>query len=212
MAGKLRQQVGVGRRLAGVRVEAAVRDVEEPRAQAGVDELGGQLEPVGQRRVRVGRLGLVVLADLLQAAAAGVGVGRRALHEIEQAAAAFRLGGPFDDLALLLLVGAVGGGDLQLESSSVVIDGTRTGARPGPGATSLLLLRWNDGAPGSPLSALPIQPSLTFSACWPPARCPSSGSATGSGWDSRRPARRTGRCLAAARPGRSATDAGRADR
>src|SRR5205823_601366 len=53
-------------------------------AEAGVDELGRQLEAVGQRRLRVGRLGLVVLADLLEPPAAGVSVRRGPLHEVEQ--------------------------------------------------------------------------------------------------------------------------------
>src|SRR5262249_35120916 len=87
----------------------------ETSAEVAVDQLGRQLELVRQRRLRVGRLGLVVLADLLKAAAAGVGVRGGTLHEVEQARLprATRLCRPLDDLPLGLRVGAAG--DLQLE-------------------------------------------------------------------------------------------------
>src|SRR5262245_19877677 len=125
---ELLQQVSVGSRLLGVRVEALQRDVEEASAEVAVDELGRQLELVRQGRLRVGRLRLVVLADLLKSAAAGVGVGGGTLHEVEQARLprAARLRRPLDDLALGLRVGTAG--DLQLE---VLKRGDRRHARRG---------------------------------------------------------------------------------
>src|SRR5262249_40508234 len=112
---ELRQQIGVRRRLRGVRIEVAVGYIEKSRAKAGIDQLGGQLEAAGEWRVWRGRLGLVILADFLQATAAGVSVRRRTLHEIEQSRSAVGLGRALDEVALLLLVGTARSGELQLK-------------------------------------------------------------------------------------------------
>src|SRR5205823_552652 len=51
------------------------------------------------------------------------------------------------------------------KSSRVVMDGTRTGApTTAKGVLSLLPDRWKAGADGRPLSARPIQPSVSVSA------------------------------------------------
>src|SRR5437868_13505750 len=82
---------------------------------------------IGQWHVGVGRLGLVVLADLLQALAAGVSIDGGPLDEIEQARpltlpspsrgeGAPLSSGPFHERALLLLLQrAAAGGRPQLE-------------------------------------------------------------------------------------------------
>ena len=60
----------MGRQLVGVRIKAVDRDVENSRAQLGVDKLGSQLQFVGKRRIRVRDFGLIVLADFVKPLAA----------------------------------------------------------------------------------------------------------------------------------------------
>ena len=117
--------------------------------------------------LRIGRLRLVVLADLLQAPAAGVGVGGRALHEVEQVrlAAAGRCAAPSMTSRCCLLSAPLAAASLQLE---ILQRGdrrhARRGARQGQRRRSRCsVLRWNDGAPGSAFSALPSQPSVSVS-------------------------------------------------
>ena len=150
----------------------SMRHVEDAGAEVGVDELGGQLEAVGQRRVRIGRLGLVVLADLLQAAAAGVGVGRGALHEVEQArrrrcrlAPRLRSSSRWSFLSAPLAAA-----DLQLE---VLQRRDRRHAHRGAGqgqrrALVVAGLRWNDGARRHALERL-ADPAFgqRRRPCWP---------------------------------------------
>src|SRR5258708_30316876 len=73
--------VGLGR----VRVEVIEADVEDARPQAGVDQLSCQLQTIGQARLRIDRLRLIVLRDVLETPARLVSVRGGALHERERA-------------------------------------------------------------------------------------------------------------------------------
>ena len=163
--GDIAQEVGMNGELAGVRVEAVLRDVEQASAEPGVDELGGQLQMIAQRRRRIRHARLIVAADRLEPLAGGVGLHGGALDEIEQARL---IGGGADgaveNLALAAAVGGAGGLQAQLE---IVERRDRGNARRAPvkasGAASLELARWNDAAAGTCRSALPIQPSVSVS-------------------------------------------------
>ena len=109
--------------LAGVRVEAIQRHVEDAGAEVGVDELSREFQPVAERGGRVRHLRLIVLADRRKLVARSVSVHLRASHEIEQVA--WRAGGVSPrsatlrhvrDHALLSgLVRAIRRGHLQLK-------------------------------------------------------------------------------------------------
>ena len=117
---ELLQEPGVHGHLVGVRVEAVEGDVEDAGTQVSVDELGRQLETVGQGRVGIGEFGLVVLADLLQPAAAVVGADRGSLDEIEETRLVGRRAShAFQERVLLPAVQFAGGDRLEL----VVLEG-----------------------------------------------------------------------------------------
>ena len=146
-AGDLRQQVGVGRRLGGVRVEAVDGDVEDAGAEVGVDELGGQLEAVGQRRVA----DTSPWADSSCRSPASGGCWRRCWPRSSARSRAgrrptFGLAAPSITSRWFFLSAPLAAAVCNWNSSSVVIDGTRAGAPSrASGDVSLLVLRWNDG-------------------------------------------------------------------
>src|SRR5438552_38374 len=103
---ELSQEIGVGRFLAGMSIETVKRYVKNAGTQIGVDELSGQLQSIGQRGIRVSRLGLVILADFLKSTAAFVSIDGGTLHKVEQIGLlrSSQFCGAFDQRALLALV------------------------------------------------------------------------------------------------------------
>ena len=83
--GELGQERRVGAELVGVGVEAVERGVEDPGAEAGLDDLGDQLEPARQAEIRVLRAAGLRLGDLLEPAARLVGRQRAAADEARAA-------------------------------------------------------------------------------------------------------------------------------
>ena len=103
--------------LAGVRVEAVDGDVEDARAQVGVDELRGQLEAIGERVIA----GMAPWADSSCRFPGVVGCCRRCSRPSSgrsRAGSGCLIGGrrrSFDDGLLRLVVAAGRGGQLELK-------------------------------------------------------------------------------------------------
>src|SRR6516225_9116607 len=102
--------------LVGMGVKPFNGHVKDPRTDVGIDELSRQFKMIRKRARGIRNFGLVVLANFLEPAAAGVRIGRRPLHKIEEVSVTRLLfDNALDKFPLLLLVCAAQGGDTQLK-------------------------------------------------------------------------------------------------